>query len=462
MRHFRTACILITLLGTSALSVAQPTPAEIEEMLQDFLANEGVPAIAACTVNEYEITWIGAYGMANIDLNMPATVDTPFMLASTSKTVTSGALLHAIGYNVLGIGLDDPINDYLPFEVNHPDFETAITFRMLLTHTAAIDDNWDVMPYCEGDCETPLEDFVEDYFTPDGDIYNATENFHSYEPGTQYNYSNMGFALVGYCVEAITNLPFDQYCESALFADLCMNNTNWFLDQYPDESLVAMPYYTWNEPEPIAVGHYGYNDYPDGQLRSSAKDVGYWLMMWLRYGIWGDVGIFPGAMVMESFQVQFGTDQGLAWYQQSIGGATVWTHNGGDQGATSDFVIDMESGTGFAIISNGESYHDEILDVMQAFASTYSPKDGLNDCLTVGIVDEGTSEWKLFPNPSEGAVTLSGLLPGESVEVYGPEGRLIQQHTAQSNRIELGQVSPGIYLLRSPETNHPPLRWVVH
>lgn len=462
MRHFRIVLILLPFLGSTLFSVAQPNPAEIEEMLQDFIADEGVPAIVACTVNEYEITWMGAFGMANIETNLPATVDTPFMLASTSKTVTSGALLHAIGYNVLGIGLDDPINDYLPFEVNHPDFETAITFRMLLTHTAAIDDNWDVMPYCDGDCETPLEAFVEDYFTPDGDIYSATSNFHSYEPGTQYNYSNMGFALAGYCVEAITNLPFDYYCETVLFSVLCMNNTHWFLDQYPDESQVAMPYYTWDESEPVPVGHYGYNDYPDGQLRSSVKDIGYWLMMWLRDGIWWDVGIFPGNMVFESFQVQFGDDQGLTWYQQSMDGATVWTHNGGDQGVTSDFVIDRESGTGFAIISNGESYHDELLDEMQAFASTYQPSDGVNDCFSVGTSELAGSEWGIFPNPSGGSTTLSGLLPGERVEVYASDGRLVDQFSTQLNTLEVDRFPPGIYFLRSSQFQRQPLRWVVY
>ena len=47
--------------------------------------------------------------------------------------------------------LDDDIDEYLPFNVNHPDYPNIpITFKMLLSHTSGIKDNWSVMPYFNG------------------------------------------------------------------------------------------------------------------------------------------------------------------------------------------------------------------------------------------------------------------------------------------------------------------------
>ena len=56
--------------------------------------------------------------------------------------------------------LDDPVNDYLTFDVMHPDHpETEITIRHLLTHTSSIKDNWDIMDplYVNGDSPIALK-----------------------------------------------------------------------------------------------------------------------------------------------------------------------------------------------------------------------------------------------------------------------------------------------------------------
>ena len=91
------------------------------------------------------------------------------MLVSVSKTITGIALMNLVERGALG--LDDPINDYLPFDVQHPTDETNITLRMLLSHTSRIDDNWSAMNsvIVDGDSPIPLADFMERYLTPQGD-----------------------------------------------------------------------------------------------------------------------------------------------------------------------------------------------------------------------------------------------------------------------------------------------------
>ena len=73
-----------------------------------------------------------------------------YILSSISKTITATALMQL--YEDNQFMLDDDIDDYLQFNVNHPDFPfVPITLKMLLSHTSGIKDNWNVMPYYDGD-----------------------------------------------------------------------------------------------------------------------------------------------------------------------------------------------------------------------------------------------------------------------------------------------------------------------
>ena len=67
--------------------------------------------------------------------------------------------------------LDDDIDSYLPFDVNHSDYPLVpITFKMLLSHTSGIKDNWSVMPYYEGDPQIELAYYLNQYLTPEANF----------------------------------------------------------------------------------------------------------------------------------------------------------------------------------------------------------------------------------------------------------------------------------------------------
>ena len=166
---------------------------ELELLILDKMETYHIPGLAVAIVTPNGICYEGYFGMANIEEDRPVDTSTIFMLASVSKTITSTAVLklHQEGY----FELDDDINSHLPFEVHIPDYpETPITFRQLLTHTSSIRDNWDLMPYCEGDCTESLYTFLYNYLNPDGDKYDPNNNFSSDPPGTAFTSCNIGFA----------------------------------------------------------------------------------------------------------------------------------------------------------------------------------------------------------------------------------------------------------------------------
>ena len=132
---------------------------ELIEFIDNIMLTNQIPCIAAAIVKNDLIIWDHYFGDANLDQNIPVSDDTMFSLASVSKTVTVTALMQLWENGFFD--MDDDIDQYLPFNVNHPDYPfIPITFKMLVTHTSGIKDNWSVMPYYDGDPELELGFFL--------------------------------------------------------------------------------------------------------------------------------------------------------------------------------------------------------------------------------------------------------------------------------------------------------------
>ena len=116
---------------------------QIDQDIYNFMEKENIPSISASIVKNGEIVWMKSYGYADINNQIEADNNTVYMLASCSKTITATALMQLYEQDLFQ--LDEPINNYLPFSVFNPNYETEITFRMLLTHTSSIKDNWNNM-----------------------------------------------------------------------------------------------------------------------------------------------------------------------------------------------------------------------------------------------------------------------------------------------------------------------------
>ena len=166
----------------------------------------------------------------------------------------------------------DPINDYLDFGVSVPGYSESISFKMLLTHTSGIADGsaLDDQYYYGEDSPVSLDYFLRNYLVPGGEYYNASENFHDFEPGTSHEYSNEGSALIAVLVEQITGVSFVTYCRENIFNPLDMSNTFWRLGNATGTIVQPYDYVSGSNKE---IQHYTFTDYPNGGLRSTAKDL---------------------------------------------------------------------------------------------------------------------------------------------------------------------------------------------
>ncbi len=440
---------------------------ELNAYIESVMADNYIPGISVSIVNNGEIVWGNDYGYANVSDSISVTDSTLFLLSSVSKTITATALMQL--WEDQYFELDDPINNYLPFTVNHPDYtNTPITFKMLLTHTSGIKDRWDVMTYYDGDPELELGYYLEQYLIPGGEFYNANGNFTNFQPGTNYRYSNIGVGVIGYLVEVISGLPFNEYCNQNIFEPLGMENTAWFLYELEDSSQIAIPYElsggsgnscyeigcgVYDENNPCAcdsdcdyygdccsdyedvcgedgtgsadgaitlnpINHYGYADYPSGQLRSTAYDLSKIMAAYMNNGLYQEFQLLEENTIELIKSIPFpdvDPVQGLIWYYKNENGRTLFGHNGGDIGSTTEMFISYSNNIGVIVLCNIDNYNavTQIENALFNFGEELS----VNNPVVV------PSQFKLFsvyPNPFNPSTTIRFNIQVETQHVGNP------------------------------------------
>jgi len=149
-----------------------PGDKEIDKAISAEMSKFNIPSIVACVIKKDKIVWENAYGYANIEKKVPATTGTIYHIASTSKLVTSVALLQLYEQNILDI--DKDINIYLPFFVRNPNYpDKIITPRLLLTHRSGLawpiyDEDPDFYEIYPNDSAPDLGGWLKNYITPGG------------------------------------------------------------------------------------------------------------------------------------------------------------------------------------------------------------------------------------------------------------------------------------------------------
>jgi CubicO group peptidase (beta-lactamase class C family) len=360
--HVRRRDVLIAgAVGTGALLIdplrtLAVQPAGLDHTVRELMSAGRLPGLSAAVVRGSEVVWSRAWGLANIEAGRRVTPDTLFMLASVSKTVIATAVLQAIEEGLFQ--LDSDVNDVLPFSVRNPVHPDApITVRALLTHTSSIRDNWNLLidSYVAGDAEMELGRFLRRYLAPDGaDL--APNNYYAFGPGRSYRYANVGASLAAYLVEAASGIGFDTWCERRIFAPLGMDRAGWHLAGLPRRD-IAMPYgWAGAKNAYVPYGQYGYPDYPDGALRTTAPQLARHLAMVMNGGSWHGHRLLSPASVRELRRDQIPDvepDQGLIWFGLQRAGRSLFGHDGGDDGVATVCFFDREADVGVVALANG-------------------------------------------------------------------------------------------------------------
>ena len=349
---------------------------ENQDTLSDFIFDNYIqilmkiahkPSIAAGIIYDDDIVWSKGYGLYDIENQKQTNEDILYLQASVSKTVTATALMQL--YEKGLFDLDDDVNNYLPFNLrnpNHPD--DPITIKMILSHRSSLaDDNlyWIALSYLPGDPD--VEGFpypwLEDYLTPEGNGYSSSTWSNS-KPGENFYYANIGFSIIAYLVEILSNQNFNEYCIENIFEPLQMHNSSFRLKDH-DINNIAVPY-EYKNGAYFRHPHYGIHIlYPSITLRTSINEFSHFIIAHMNGGVWNNVRILEEETVELMHTVHFPTEAnynyGLGWFvQYQENGNKVVSHSGGYVGVLDRVTIFIDDNITVMFFSN--ELDSELLD----------------------------------------------------------------------------------------------------
>ena len=331
---------VIALTGTFASSQAAVPPeaiTQIDQIVQKARADQKLPAVSVAVELKGHIIFRKAYGLADLENDVPATPDTLIRTGSIAKSMTAVGALELAASGKLD--LDAPIQKYCPA---FPEKKWPITTRELLGHLGGI-------RHYEG--KEPAST-VHYYSTADGMTIFKNDPLVA-PPGEKFRYSTYGYTVVGCVMEGASGEKYPDYMAEHVFRPAGMTHT--FVD-----SFAIVPHRAR-----------GYEKDDDGNVRNAG-------LMDSSYKIPGggyvsnpeDLVNFANAVMtdklLKSDTVQMmwtsqktsdgkETHYGLGWGITELDGIRIYAHTGGQQGTSTSLIAMPSRDYASAVMINMES-----------------------------------------------------------------------------------------------------------
>ncbi|HEX7707269.1 MAG TPA: serine hydrolase domain-containing protein [Thermoanaerobaculia bacterium] len=192
-----------------AASASDPLVITSADAIATAALAEGIPGLTIA-VRKGTAVFIRSYGIAGVDSGTEARADTVYQIASVTKQFTAAAIMRLEEDERLA--LDDRAGLYLPELDERFD---AITIRHLLTHGSGLRDY-------ESQLQNPFEEMTQQQI-----IALITSSGPLFTPGSEYEYSNSGYYLLGIIIERTSGRPYEQFLRETFFEPLGLTQTSY-------------------------------------------------------------------------------------------------------------------------------------------------------------------------------------------------------------------------------------------
>lgn len=191
---------------------------ELDTFIESKMKELHIPALSYAVMQNGEYISSGVYGLAEVELNVPANEHTLFNVGSVGKTFTATAIMLLEEDGKLSI--KDPIGKHLE---GIPDSWDNITIEHLLNHTSGIKDYVDdqggytLLPNIDRAVELTPEQYIE----------MCTSNPLNFPTGTRWAYSNSNYALLGFIIRKQIDTSMDEFMRKRVFEPAGMMDTRY-------------------------------------------------------------------------------------------------------------------------------------------------------------------------------------------------------------------------------------------
>jgi CubicO group peptidase (beta-lactamase class C family) len=313
---------------------------EIRAMLKQVVGVNGkVVGMVAATVDEHGIrkATFGSSGVPGLVLD----TDTAFEIGSITKVLTSLLLAEMVERG--DVAFDDPVAKYLPASLTVRERTRKITLLDLASYTSALPIMPDNMPPQWWTLPNPMADYTEHK------LYQFLSNYApEYEPGTRYEYANLGFGLLGVALARRAGKSYEELLIERVCTPLGLSHTCITLSDDMRRHLVQ-PHDSKLKPTPLwdMVAMAG-----GGAFRSEARD----LIVFLRACMGLKQTPLNSAMARllrtRTPTRQAGTDAALGWFITSSKDEEFVWKTGGSGGCNSFIGFSTRNRRGAIALSN--------------------------------------------------------------------------------------------------------------
>ncbi|MBB6237489.1 CubicO group peptidase (beta-lactamase class C family) [Pedobacter sp. AK013] len=336
MNQFFKAFLMLMACYCPIVSAQESAVATIDKLMSSqFKANE--PGANVLVARGGKIIYHKAFGMANMELNVPSDTGMVYYIASNTKQFTTVAILQLLEKGLLS--LDDTLGKY----VKSTPPVSQITIRQLLSHTSGLngDGYRDSLNIPKGNTRQA-----------DAERY-AAKNM-AFPAGSKWLYNNGNFQTLGYIIEKVTGKTYQDYINENIFKPVGMNSS---VVVTGDATLIK------NRPSGYSIGRRGILNinlhdtqdlYASGGILSTATDLFKWNRA-LKSGI-----LVPKKTLELAFTPQRLTSgqtvpYGFGWYIDNLHGSAVYRHGGAVPGFISETFYLPQHDIYVVILINSES-----------------------------------------------------------------------------------------------------------
>lgn len=347
--------ILLTLFFAVKSAHAQDQVAILEDSINALMREYSAIGVSVAVVRNDSIVYTRAFGYRNRDDSIPLHPDDLFRIASVSKTLVATAIMQLVEKGKLS--LDDDVNRYLDFRIQHPQYPSIpITVKMLLCHRSSINDSQGRDTFDRINADT----------NPD-----YAKCYCDYAPGEGYTYCNMNYNLLGAVIEKVSGERFDHYIRKHIMKPLHLRGS--FNSQNMDSNRFVPPYRYREkqdslflianvyQPGATKIRKYkrGYNTTifsPPGGLIITPTELASYMVMHINQGRYKTVAVISPQSEQAMREVQTPKAHyalSLKHYDDIIPDEHLIGQTGGAHGIHTAMIFHPEKKYGFIVFCNG-------------------------------------------------------------------------------------------------------------
>jgi len=318
----------------------------LDETVPENMERSHVPGLVITVVEGDEVLLSKGYGYADLENRIPMTPQTNIRAGSVSKTILATAVIQLVEQGTLD--LDAPVSEYISDLDLADEYGPASTVGQLLNHMGG---------YPDAVILSHAPDLA--HWDPLGDVLRADLPPRAFAPGLVMSYSSWDYALLGYAIEQVTGLPYEDAVAELLFAPLGMENSTYAQPLPPEiyDDLAVGYGYNYSTNGYDIVPHDFVRMSPGVALVTNGEDMGNYMRALLNGGSLDGNRIFEDealAMLLErqASAHPFSRGRSYAFTELTLAGRKVLYHDGNGIGFMSRIVLMPERDVGIFISVN--------------------------------------------------------------------------------------------------------------